>query len=310
MKKHGGKLNILVVLAVLMALVSGCSAVADPNSRWRVPAAVVDRRDVVYGQGGGHDLKLDLYRPLDTPKALMPAVVFIHGGGWRSGDKGTYRMLASRLAERGYFCVSINYRLSGEAPFPAAIEDCKAAVRWVRANAAKYHVDKKRVGAVGDSAGGHLVAFLGTSDDKDYPGKGGNPSESARLQAVAPYYGVFDFTLTGGVSAAAVKVVEAFVGAPYAEKPRLYRDASPIAYVTKDDPPFMLVHGENDAIVAIAQSERMLEALKKAGVEASLLRVKNAAHGLTPTFGGPVSPSRAEVDDAVFKFLDKHLKTK
>ena len=296
-------------LVLIMLACAVCAQEPEPSNLAALRAKVEVERDIVYGKGGDVDLKLDLYRPKDTPKRLMPAVVAVHGGGWQGGDKTGYAVLCTRLAARGYVAVTINYRLTDVAQWPAQIEDCKAAVRWVRANAREYHIDPKHIGALGGSAGGHLVALMGCADAKaGLEGKGGNPKQSSRVQAVVSYFGPHDFT-TGAVTIlpAAANPVNKLMGGTYREKPKEYKAASPITYVSKDDPPFLLIHGDKDQLVPLRQSEQMLAALKKVGVEADLIVVKNAGHGLLAVDGQPDTPIR-EVDEKVFAFFDKHLR--
>ncbi|MCX7825635.1 MAG: alpha/beta hydrolase, partial [Verrucomicrobiae bacterium] len=189
-------------IAVLLLAAATLSDAAEPASQTaarkappkaRVPEGVEVIADVVIGKGGDRDLHVDIARPKNPPQAPMPAVLWIHGGGWSGGShKGNRAMM---LATRGYFTASVEYRLSGEAKWPAQIEDCKHAVRWLRANAAKYNVNPDRIGCWGSSAGGHLCAFLGVSGDKpEFEGKGGYAGVSSRVQAVVDYCGPADMT--------------------------------------------------------------------------------------------------------------------
>jgi len=241
----------------------------------------------------------------------MPVVVFVHGGGWRAGSKEGFHSRMIPLAQRGYFCVSTSYRFSQEAVFPAQIEDCKCAVRWVRAHAKAYHVDPNRIGAWGASAGGQLVALLGTSGDaKDLEGTGGWPEYSSRVQAVVDWFGMTDIpsveeAVRKGtapkrfIERSGTDNVSLMLGGPWWEKKEEGRRASAITYVSKDDPPFLLCHGELDPLVALEQSERLDAALRKVGVESTLHVVKGEAHGWK---GHP------EVDEMAMDFFDKHLK--
>jgi len=217
------------------------------------------------------------------------------------------------MLNRGYAVVDVGYRLSGEAIFPAQVEDCKAAVRWVRANAAKYGLDSDRIGAWGSSAGGHLVAFLGTAGDVREFDTEANAEYSSRVQAVCDWFGPTDFlqmdehSLEGSrLTHDAVNSPESLlVGGPIQEKPyrALVRKANPITYVTKDDPPFLIMHGDKDMSVPLHQSELLYEALKKVGVEATLHVVKGAGHGLRD---GKESPEK--LFETVAAFFDRHLK--
>lgn len=210
------------------------------------------------------------------------------------------------LAAHGYFVASVEYRLSQEAKFPAQIEDCKCAIRYLRAHAKKYNIDPDRIGCWGSSAGGHLVALLGTSGGvKELEGKGGWQDQSSRVQAVCDWFGPTDFPKMGGSHNDINSPECQLIGGSYTEKADVVRAANPITYVTRDDPPFLIMHGENDNTVPIGQSELLDEALKKAGVEVTFVRVKNAGHG----FGGAgTEPSREEIQKQIIAFFDKHLK--
>jgi acetyl esterase/lipase len=211
-----------------------------------------------------------------------------------------------RLSGRGYAVVTFNYRLSGEAIFPAQIEDCKAAVRWVRANAKKYNLDPDRIGAIGHSAGGHLSSLLGTSAGvKDFD-KGDNLEFSSKIHAVCAMSGPSDFLQMDAHAPKgatfkhdpASSPESKLIGGAIQQNKEKVAKANPITYVTKDSPPFLLIHGEADNIVPAHQSELMYESLKKAGVDVKLHLVKGGGHGV----GGK------EVNDMVDEFFDKHLK--
>jgi acetyl esterase/lipase len=267
----------------------------------RVPDNVIAQRDVKYGRAGDTSLKLDIYRPKEPKAERLPAIVFIHGGGWRGGDKnsGAGRVLPL-VAEGNYVGASVNYRLSGEATWPAQIHDCKAAIRWIRANAAKYGIDPDKIGVWGGSAGGHLVNMLGTSGDvKELEGDNGTPGVSSRVTCVVPFCGPANLVraekFEGGVRPSAVDLL---LGGPIEENEEKARQASPVTYASQDDPPFLLFHGTADKTVPFAQAETMYKALKDAGVNVKLVRIVDGGHGI---FG-------AEVDRRVKAFLDKHLR--
>lgn len=261
--------------------------------------------DVEYGKGGERSLKLDILRPKKAPAQPMPVVVYIHGGAWRGGNKAGMPGLCNRLAQQGYFCVSVQYRFSQEAVFPAQIEDTKCAIRYLRAHAKQYNINPDRIGAWGHSAGGHLVALLGTAGDaKDLEGKGGWQDQSSRIQCVIDCFGPADFTVIPkgleGVKEAMSSPVTQLLGGPVPQNMEKAAKASPITYVSKDDPPILIMHGDADPTVPISQSEKFYEALKKAGVDATLHVVKGAGHG----FRGP------EIEEVTAAFFDKHLKGK
>jgi acetyl esterase/lipase len=196
------------------------------------------------------------------------------------------------------------------AKWPAQIQDCKLGVRWLRANAAQYHIDPNRIGVWGDSAGGHLVTCLGTmADVKDYEGDGGYPGVSSAVQAVVDFYGPTDFDTPGIYSPEAIRLTQGLFGVPHDQNPALWRSGSPVFYVKAGDPPMLLVHGDADTLVPLAQSTVFDAALTKAGVPHEFVVVKNAGHGFKPMPGTTIDPSGAEIFKTVFAFFDKYLKT-
>jgi acetyl esterase/lipase len=270
------------------------------------PREIVVLHDVVIGKGGDRDLHAEIAYPKDTA-GLLPAVIYIHGGGWIGGSYKQTPFL--KIAQAGYFAASIEYRLSNVAQWPAQIQDCKLGVRWLRANAAQYHVDPNRIGAWGDSAGGHLVTCLGTMGDvKKYEGDGGYPGVSSAVQAVVDFYGPTDFTHANIFSPVAIQLIEGLFGVPYDQNPDLWKSGSPLFYVAVGDPPMLLVHGDSDTLVPLAQSTVFDEALAKAGVPHQLLIVKNAGHVFQPKPGTTIDPSSAEILKTVFAFFDKYLR--
>jgi acetyl esterase/lipase len=291
-----------------LALASGLADAAQKGPPRKGPeqdmTGVKALRDLEYAKPDGKPQLLDLYLPQDAAGPL-PLVVWIHGGGWQSGDKNGGPALPQ--VKRGYAVASINYRLSREAIFPAQIHDCKAAIRWLRAHAKEYNIDPKRIGVWGSSAGGHLVALLGTSADvKELEGDEGNLDQSSRVQAVCDWFGPTDFCQMNAHMLAGAKLdhdganspESQLVGGPIQENKDKVAKANPITYVSKDDPPFLITHGDRDVLVPHHQSELLNDALKKAGVDVAFKTVEGAGHG----FGGP------EVMKMVEEFFDKHLK--
>jgi len=258
------------------------------------------QKDITYAETASGPQMLDLYRPTNT-KDPAPLIIWIHGGGWKNGSKENCLPLRMGFTERGYAVASINYRLTGEATFPAQIEDCKAAVRWLRAHAEKYGLDAVHFGVWGSSAGGHLVALLGTSGDAAGFDTGKNLEVSSRVQAVCDYYGPSDFTVRGDMHARTNSSVSALLGGSAAEKRETAKAASPVSYVTPDDPPFLIVHGDSDRTVPLDQSRRMDAALRTAGVETELIILPGSGHG-GPAFAMP------EMANKVAAFFDSHLK--
>ncbi len=263
------------------------------------------QKDITYAGTANDSQTLDLYRPKNT-KGSVPLIIWIHGGGWKNGSKENCLPIRLGFTERGYAVASLNYRLTGDAPFPAQIEDCKAAVRWLRAHAKEYGLDASHFGAWGSSAGGHLVALLGTSGDTTGFDTGENPEVSSRVQAVCDYYGPSDFTAMGSVPgfeihARADSPESALLGGTAAEKPETAKAASPVCHVTPDDPPFLIVHGDADRTVPLDQSRRMDAALRAAGVKTELIILPGSGHG-GPAFATP------EMANKVAAFFDSYLK--
>lgn len=270
----------------------------------QVPESIKAELDLPYAGTNNPRQKLDLYLPKtrkdDKP---LPVVVFIHGGAWQAGDKRGGLGAVARLVESGeYTGVSIGYRLTGEAIWPAQIHDCKAAIRWLRANAKKYNLDPDKIGVTGTSAGGHLVAMLGTTGDvKELEGKlGEHLNESSRVTCVIDQFGPTDLLAMGGSHNNPNSPESKLVGGAVQEKQKVAREASATTHVSKDDPPFLLLHGTNDNVVPFKQSELLHEALKKGGVDSVLIPVEGAGHGFRTN----------EVAERIKQFFDKHLRGK
>jgi len=311
----------LLAISLLLAATLGFAAdspspaetpKATPKPLPPPPPGVEVIHDVEIGMGGGRVLHAEIAYPKNPPSGPMPAVLAIHGGAWYSGShKANDAMF---LASRGYFTASIEYRLSGEAKWPAQIEDCKLGVRWLRANAAKYNVDPERIGCWGASAGGHLVACLGVMDDPRFEGSGGFPGVSSRVAAVVDFYGPTDMTqgsagIGGAKEGEDAQYLLWLFGGPFKMKPDRWRDGSPIIYVKAGDPPFLIAHGDKDKIVPLEHSEKLLAALQKAGVPAELITVKGGGHGLGAAPGEPpAEPGGGAIHAAVLAFFDKYLR--
>jgi acetyl esterase/lipase len=248
------------------------------------PRAPIDvEAGIVYGRAGDVDLLLDVYRPKAPPPPTTsegaapagaaaptkrPAILWIHGGGWTRGDRGAFRGLATEMALQGYVGCSCDYRLAPKFPFPAAVEDVKCAVRWMRANAERLGIDPERIAAIGASAGGHLALMVGLADaSAGLEGHGGSEGVSSRVRAVVSAFGPTDFVgVAGGKN-------EEFVVAG-SEKA-----ASPLTYVSADDPPVLLLHGTEDAVVPFRHSEVLADALRAAKVPVTLVPARGAGHG-------------------------------
>jgi acetyl esterase/lipase len=234
--------------------------------------------DLAYVEHGHERNRLDLYLP-EKAEGRLPLVVWIHGGGWQAGSKEGCP--AVFLVAKGYAVASINYRLSQHAVFPAQIEDCKAAIRWLRANAVKYHIDSDHIGVWGASAGGHLVALLGaTAKAKELEGKGGNADQSSRVQCVVDFFGPTDFVQWDpDFNKPVYTMITNLLGGRADANRAKARAASPLFYVDKDSAPLLIVHGDKDPLVPLKQSEELVEAMNKAGVEARLIVIKGGGHG-------------------------------
>ncbi len=295
----GGEMKKGATAATVLLLIFSFSRDAFPDDFLKaLGQAAYMEEGLVYGNAGGRELRLDLYQP-ERGEGPFPAVVFIHGGGWRAGHPGQFSRQAMYLAANGYVCVCIDYRLSGEARFPAAIEDCKCAVRWLRAVGAKeYHVDPERIAASGESAGGHLALLLGASGGAaELEGNGGWNEYSSRVQLVAAFNPASELIGFEGES------VRKFLGGSSAEVPEQYRLATPATWLDKTDPPMLLLHGDQDKTVPYAQTERFIAALKAAGVEAELYTEKGAGHTWM-SFQPYFEPTTL----ALRTFLDSHFR--
>jgi acetyl esterase/lipase len=244
--------------------------------------------DVVYAVVDGQKLRLDVYEPRKH-RVPAPGIVLIHGGSFIEGDRSVMDDDAAELAHAGFVAFSIDYRLLEphrrpvRNPWPAQLQDCQSAVRWVRQHAAQYHVDPDRIGAYGHSAGGTLAALLGLTNSPDSP----DPSISSRVQAVVDLSGLSDFTSDHDPDGDAL--FAALFSGTEAQNPAVWRDASPVfqvksGQVKPGDPPFLIVHGTRDQLVPIHQSEELVEALKKAGATVTFLKVDDD-HSLQNVFG-------------------------
>jgi acetyl esterase/lipase len=266
-------LGIAGVLAMAILPFAGRSQPAAP--------AIRVEKGIVFGKGGDTELKLDLAMPKDGDGPL-PAIVCIHGGGWSRGERGQMLGTIEALARRGYVAVSPDYRLAPQHRFPAALEDCKAAVRWLRANADSYRIRSSRIGVFGYSAGAHLACLLGvTGKDDGLEGEGGNAEQSSAVQAVISFFGPTDLTQPVWNNELREQQLEPFLGGSAAEKPEAYRRASPMTYAGKNAPPFLFVHGTEDKIVPFEQSGQMVDKLRQAGVSARLVPIEGEGHGHT-----------------------------
>ncbi len=259
-------------------------------------------KDVDY-LGAERKEKADLYLPAEIPAGKrVPAVLIVHGGGWSGGDKFAAREknIGTNLALNGYVAMSINYVLAESkgtnVVWPQNLHDCKTAVRWMRKNAERLQIDPDKIGAIGGSAGGHLVSMLALTEPKDgLDPKGPYGEFSCRIQCVVDLYGPINLTERNEIS---------MFRKTRAEAPELYKQASPHIYAGKNDPPVLILHGTGDKTVDYRQSEFFAEELKKAGTSHELIIIPDAPH----TFH--LQPKQRDLRPVVLGFFDKHLKTK
>jgi len=287
----------LVAVLVLGSL--GCvGQVAAPS----VSAALAKTfaADVVYGEVGGTQLKLDVYRPADGSSGLRPAVIMIHGGGWTSYDKSSMGAMAKWLARNGYVAFSIDYRLlkGSTNQWPVQLDDAQRAVRWIRANAAAYGVDPKKIGAFGHSAGAQMAALLGEVETRDNSDKA-LAEYSSKVQAVMEMSGPTDFLTITDVKSKGL--LTQLMGGTETEKPEAWKVASPALMVGKDTAPFLIMHGTKDDLVPMAQSEEFAAALEKASVPVTLIKVDDGH-----SFATPEAIKRMAVESVAF--FDKTLR--
>lgn len=278
----------------------------------QLSAEVTVQEDVTYGKAGDVELKLDIAVP--EGEGPFPAIVFIHGGGWYAGNRQAYKAAISEAAKRGYVAATITYRLmkfdeakkettTAEPIFPAQIHDAKAAIRWLRANAEKYHVDPERIGVTGASAGGHLSLLVGLTDkDSKLEGESGHPDQSSRVQAVVNVFGPTEMASCHDASSVAW-IFRLFMGGTPEETAETYKAASPVTYATKDDPPVLTLQGDKDTLVPVAQATLLDEKMKAAGAKHTLKVFEGQGHG----FAGKYNE---EAMKAMWDFFDEHLKKK
>jgi acetyl esterase/lipase len=255
----------------------------DAQEAARAPEAPVDRLyDLSYRDASGEELKVDIVRPLEGP-GPYPALLVVHAGGWREGSREEARRLLGPLARRGYVAVAPSYRFAPQNPYPAALLDLKAVVRWLRGNAASLKVDPARIGAIGFSAGGHLALLLAVTGPNDgYDTEAGKGAPSSAIQAVVNFYGPTDLT-AADFPAPTADMIKDLLGGPAAQKPDLARQASPVTWVSAGDPPILMLQGSDDDTVPPNQSQKLEEAMKRAGVKGRVEIIPGAKHGFDDT---------------------------
>ena len=291
---------VLSILITIMFSIN-INAQKKKNSQ-KLPDYINKISDIEFAKEGEKSLKLDLYLPKDSSEKV-PVIMWVHGGGWKQGSKEKAQGLW--LVKEGYAVASISYRLTQEAIWPAQINDCRSAVRFLRSNAAKYNLDPSKIAAWGGSAGGHLVAVLGTQElPKD-------EKVSSRVQAVLDWYGPADLLTMPPNVVSDKRTIEQvsnsngakLLGKTVCDVPDLAKEASAFWNVSKDDPPFLIMHGDKDPGVPVEQSMKLHEKQKEIGAPTELFIVKGAGHG------GKLFQTD-EAKKVVLTFFDKVLKGK
>lgn len=285
---------------------------APEQPKISLPPGVRMERDLSYIPDGDAAQKLDLYLPEKPAEKPQPLIVHIHGGGWMGGSK--YPCPVVNMVGKGYVVASVEYRFSQKAKFPAQIQDCQAAIRWLRAKSKDYNIDPEHVGVIGGSAGGHLCALVGTSGGKKaFPAIGGNDDQPDRVQAVCDIFGPSNFTSVMKQADDDKNVRNIFkfntpsdpysslIGVSLIDNKDKTDAVSPIHYVSQDNPPMLILHGTHDALVPYAQSQELADALKAKGIPVWLQTLPGSGHG-GPAFG------KTGVVMLTLNFFDKHLK--
>jgi len=273
--RHVASISLLFG-SLIVALALGLSLQQQPRA-----AAVNITENVAFAAVNGAELHLDIYQPAERGTAAAPAVLLIHGGGWISLDKSTMRRMGQFLASFGFVAFAADYRLlqGTQNRWPAQLDDVQRAVRWIRQNAAKYGVNPEQIGAFGHSAGAQLAALLGMEETRD----NSDPAlthYSSRVQAVVDVSGPIDFTNEKDPDG--IAFLTSLFGADYSKHPEVWREASPVFHVSKDDAPFLIVHGTHDENVPISQPQELFEKLQTAGVPVSFVKVDDGHTFQTP----------------------------
>lgn len=293
---------ILLIIGFSIYVVQRRSTDSSNMSQASTKSQYTIKKDITYCSPGGSPQLLDLYTPQDRAK-VHPLIIHVHGGSWVNGKKSDDNMtdVITSLAEQGFTVASINYRLAPNSKFPAQIQDVKCAIRFMRANASTYAINKDKIGLLGESAGGHLSALAGVSqnvaDFESVEYAGVSDSVSAVVDLFGPS-NLVSFTQGNPILLAALP---SFLGSysPVA--------ASPTSYIDPQDPTFLLIHGDSDRLVPLSQSQEFLTALQSFSVESNLITVVNAGHGLDLSRGDAIIPSMVEVKASAISFFNTHL---
>jgi len=310
------RISVKIVFLILFIFIVPLGACQTPaNAGLTIPSTTAQEylsklgtveKDIDYSNADLVNLKLDVYYPL-TASWPVPVVIYLHGGAWIEGDKSEAAGSpeVEELIKRGFLVVSVNYGLAPQYKILEQEENVKCAVRFLRANASYFGIDPDRIGALGGSAGGHLVALLGTADKTaGMDASGGFPDQSSRVQAVVDMFGPTD--LRALFSAYPSIVLEELVGTSDFNSALLDK-IIPLTYISADDPPFLILHGDKDDVVPLSQSQILYQRLLSAGVPATLVVVQNGGHGFNSA-GDAISPTRTEITGNVADFFESYLK--
>ena len=284
------------VAAYFLGIAKGYSL----SDELETPPTVRETTDVEYGRVDDYALTLDLYEPVEASDELRPGIIFVHGGSWRGGFRGMLKMYTIAFAERGYVTATISYRFQQKAPFPAAIEDAKCAVRWMKANAEELGVDPDRIAIFGGSAGAHLAMMVGyTSDIQDLEGSGGHEEYSSEVAAVINVYGPTNFL---DPKAWDRHEIRDFLRKEWNDDPELWQFASPITHVRADSPPTLVFHGTTDMLVEVSQADDLVERLQEVGAEYWYDRIDGYPHAMDIVFA-----VNERIQAVTAAFLEKHM---
>jgi acetyl esterase/lipase len=312
-----------ILLPTLLLILTACNAPVVTPTQTQAPAATATAAFTATpaptatpafdaAKYGGSELDISYCEPHDPLQTLdvyypneggpWPVMLYVHGGSWYEGDKAEGEGWRG-LNDLGYLVVPVNYRMAPLVKFPDMIGDLKCAVRYLRAHASEYNIDVNRIAALGASAGGHLVSVMGTTDESAGFDGGEYLDQSSRVQAVVAMAAITDLTqnLPSGIR---MPIYSAFGKLPGTPSPQIV-DGSPVTYITADDPPFLIFHGDNDGVVPYQQSEILQAALTAAGVDSRLVIVKNGDHGLA---GKDATPTQDEIYEMIVAFLGERLK--
>jgi pectinesterase len=235
---------------------------------------ISSKQNIVYSKVGERKLAADVFYPAKKNKQGYPGVLLIFGGGWKSGDKSMSVPMAQRLANEGYVAVSIEYRLSPEATYPAAVHDVKAAIRWMRANAGRYNLDKRKIAVHGVSAGGQLAALVGaTNGMKKFEGQGGNPKQSSAVQAIIDIDGLLAFKHPESQEG---QVASEWLGGSYEQKPQVWHEASALTHAGKNTPPILFIQSQYPRFTA--GHKEMMKKLEEHGIYSEVQKLPDTPH--------------------------------